>query len=506
MSRSLVLVVGAFVFTLTAAPVSAQAPKQAPKKPPAKAAPRVPAKTPETKKPEPPPPPPPDLMVTASYVTGDKTSKGTVLMHGALQRVGYESSLTSIYQCDEHRTVQLNNDTRVYLVTLDPVTPTEMPATPANGKHKGGAIKNTTTIVDTGEKNEMFGFTARHLKTTVTKEPSVDACDKRPERLEIDGWYIDLPSTISCVGAPPPPREIRVDAKDASCSDVVTYVRPSSSMVYPVSYAMTVTSGGDAPVTSKMEATDVKRTTAEAQQFDVPADYMEVGSAALLALDHRPGDDGPKKTGALRIGVAPLTNGSGQSVSVGDLTDALISSLEESGTNAILLKGSTPAQLAADCRARSCDYILTNAVSEMKRPGKGMLGKIAGTSSEALSAKIDYQLLVPGAPKPLVSASEHSGTSMFQTTVGAAKRVSQFVLPIMMGYGMMNTLTAMGGNASPGMMQQTQDPMLSAAFSLVDRATGNKPQPILTTEDGAAAAALQKEIESLLAELKKKKS
>ena len=56
------------------------------------------------------------------------------------------------------------------------------------------------------------------------------------------------------------------------------------------------------------------------------------------------------------------------------------------------------------------------------------------------------------------------------------------------------------------MMRQTPDPVLSAAFSLVDRATRTKPQPILTSEDGAAAAALQKEIDAVLGELKKKKS
>jgi hypothetical protein len=134
-----------------------------------------------------------------------------------------------------------------------------------------------------------------------------------------------------------------------------------------------------------------------------------------------------------------------------------------------------------------------------------MLGKLSGTSAETLSAKVDYQLVAPGAAKPMVNASERSGTSMLQTTVGAAKRVSQFVLPMMMGYGAMNTLSSMGGNASPGTMRQTPDPVLSSVFSLVDRATGTKPQPVLTTEDGAAAAALQKEIDALLAELKKKK-
>jgi hypothetical protein len=283
-------------------------------------------------------------------------------------------------------------------------------------------------------------------------------------------------------------------------------VRPPASKAYPVAYTMTASAGTDAPITSKMEATDVKRLAATAEEFDIPAGYTEVESATLVALDHRPGDDGPKKAGVIRVGVAPVVNKSGQTISADDLTDAAVISFEEAGTNAIVLKGTTPAELTADCRARGCDFILTHTVSEVKHPGKSMLGKIAGTSGDALSAKVEYQLLAPGAAKPLMADSERSGTSMLQTAVGAAKRVSQFVLPMMMGYGYMNTLTAMGGNVTPGMMQQTQDPVVSAVFSLVDRATGNKPQPLLTTEDGAAAAALQKEIDAVVAELRKRKS
>src|SRR5258708_6742584 len=136
-----------------------------------------------------------------------------------------------------------------------------------------------------------------------------------------------------------------------------------------------------------------------------------------------------------------------------------------------------------------------------------MLGKIAGANADALAAKIDYTLVAPGDAKPFVSASERSGTSMVQTAVGAAKRVSQFMTPFMMArYGYMRAYQAMSGNAPPGLMQQTQDPMLRTVFALVDKATGNKPQPVLTTEDGAAAAALQKEIDSVVAEFKKRKS
>lgn len=500
----------ALVVAVTSAPGLAQTPKQTPKKSPAKAAPKTPAKTPakasakeEAPKPA---PPPPDLSITASYVAGDKTTTGTVLMHGERQRVAYDPTIASIEQCDLHRGVQLNNQTRVYLEMPDPTPPAiQMPA--PGEKHKGGHVTYTTTVTDTGEKKDLFGFPARHLKTTVAKESSPDAWDKRPEKVDIDGWYIDLPDTIACTGAPAPDKEVRVDPKDSSASDVVTYVRPPASKAYPVSYTMVTTAGTDAPITTKMETTDLKRAKLDPQQFDVPADYVPVKSPVQLTMDHRPGEVGTKKPGTIRVGIAPVANTSGQPVSTADLSQALLESLEESDTDVVALKGKTPAEQADEAKKLQCDYILTNTVSEMKHPGRSMLGRIGGTNSEALAAKIDYTLVAPGAAKPAVSASERSGTSMLQTAYGAAKRVSQYVMPMMMGYGYMKAFSAMSGTATPGMMRQTQDPVLSSVFSLVDRATGqNKPQPVLTSEDGAAAAAMQKEIDAVVAEIKKKKS
>lgn len=504
MNRYLATGAAAVLFAITSAPALAQTPKQAPKKPPAKAAPKAAPKA-TTKEDTKPAPPPPDLSITNSYVAGDKTTTGTVLMHGRRQRVSSQGVLASIQMCDQHRSVQLNSTTRVYLDSPDP-TAASVPVTPVGEKHKGGRITYTTTVVDTGETKQVFGFTARHLKTTVMKESSPDACDKRPEKVEVDGWYIDLPDTVSCIGAPLPEKEIRVDAKDASCSDSVTYVRPPASRAYPVGYTMVTTSGSDAPITTKMEVAEVKRTTLDAQQFEVPSDYVPVKSPVQLTMDHRPGEVGTKKPGTIRVGVAPIANSSGQSVSTSDLSQALVESLEETQTDVVPLTGKTLAEQADEAKKLECDYILTNNVSEMKRPGRGMLGKIGGANADALSAKVDYTLVAPGAAKPMVAASEHSGTSMVQTAVGAAKRVSQYVMPMMMGYGYMKVFAAMSGNATPGMMTQTQDPVVTAVFSFVDRATGAKPQPVLTNEDGAAAAALQKEIDAVVAELKKKKS
>src|SRR5215831_11429691 len=94
MKRCLGLGAIPLLLAVTSSPVLAQStpPKQPAKKPPVKAAPKAAGK-PEPAKPA---PPPPDLSVTSSYVAGDTTTTGIVVMHGDRQRVSYEAMYASI--------------------------------------------------------------------------------------------------------------------------------------------------------------------------------------------------------------------------------------------------------------------------------------------------------------------------------------------------------------------------------------------------------------------------
>src|SRR6185503_2399347 len=121
---------------------------------------------------------------------------------------------TSIMQCDLKRTVTINEKTKTYMITPTDgsaatgsvstgegdggrglaVTPAAQP-TPA--QPRGGVVNITNTITDTGERKEMFGFTARHIKTSLVKTASPEACDK-DQKIETDGWYIDFQYAFEC--------------------------------------------------------------------------------------------------------------------------------------------------------------------------------------------------------------------------------------------------------------------------------------------------------------------
>ena len=119
---------------------------------------------------------------------------------------------TTIVQCDLKRTLTINENTKTYLISSTdgsgmpgmgegdggavPGVPNTQPqAQPA----RGGIVNITNTVTDTGERKQMFGFTARRIKTSMVKTASPEACDK-DMKIETDGWYIDFQYAFECPG------------------------------------------------------------------------------------------------------------------------------------------------------------------------------------------------------------------------------------------------------------------------------------------------------------------
>ena len=144
-----------------------------------------------------------DSKVRARYSSGSQTNETTILTKGTRQRLEYGTGMSAVTQCDLKRMVQIMDKTKSYLVMpLDgnpggppSVAPAQTAAvTPA----KHGVVTYTTTVTDTGERQQLFGYTARHLKIIVAKEVSPEACDQKKERIETDGWYIDFDQSFAC--------------------------------------------------------------------------------------------------------------------------------------------------------------------------------------------------------------------------------------------------------------------------------------------------------------------
>jgi len=482
------------------------APKPAPARPAArKPATPAPAAKPVAKTPEPATRIPPDIQVATVHATGGTSTLSTVQLKGGRARISVGDNLASIQQCDARQTIQLNTQARTYL-SLPFASTTPPDAAVLEARKKGGEIIYATTVTDTGEKDTLFGFTARHRKTVVTKDYTLTACDKRPQQIETDGWYIDLPSTVSCATLPPAPVTLQVDPKNADCIDQVTYQPPTMAVGYPVKYTSTAKTGDDAPVTTTMEVRQLERVDVEAALLEVPADYVEVRTVSQLTADHRPGEPGTKKPGTIRVGLTPLSNRSDAELETALLNDALMESFGDTDVDYVTLTGSSPMALEADAKAKDADLLLTTTVAEVKTPRGGLVGKMAGTSGDAFTAKVDYALIPPGQAKAMASGSERSGGSTLNSAINIAKKVVQFAPPMLMAkYGYMNAYGSMLSQpaGASGAMKQSPDPVMNMAFSLLDKASAKTAPEQFSTQEAAVAAALEKVLKSVVADVGK---
>ena len=143
------------------------------------------------------PPRPTDVQIKTKYVNGAQTTENRTFLKGVRQRFEFPG-VTMISQCDLNRSVQLNDATKHYMVVTTPQTATPLPAAapaaPApSSKPQGGVIAETITLTDTGERKQVFGLEARHIKTSTVRRPGANACDPKTTTVDVDGWYADLP-------------------------------------------------------------------------------------------------------------------------------------------------------------------------------------------------------------------------------------------------------------------------------------------------------------------------
>jgi hypothetical protein len=393
-----------------------------------------------------------DLKVKQKTTTGGQTNESTVMIKGARQRsesaYGGGASQTSILQCDLRRSLIINDQTRRYFVySLDgsdatETAPAPVPATNTPAR-RGGVVHYTTTIVDTGERRQMFGLTARHLKTSLTIEPSPDACDQNRFRQDTDGWYTDFEYGLNCP-TNLAPRRPQAGGPAGGCQDrVVTKQVGTARLGFPLSVT-TTSYGPDGQVTytSTAEVVELSRAPLEAALFDVPAGYtqaqstqelygLSVGDAAAgtsmgqeqqgqgasaASQAAQPAAPVAKSPGAIRVGVAQVKNLTDKNISPETAQAQLVRALVAAGVEAVPLNAYTPAALDAEAKQKECDFFLTTDLTGLKtsagRKLGGLLGRATGIGEAAgvdrTEVQVSFKLTPVGSAKPQLQSSANA--------------------------------------------------------------------------------------------------
>ncbi|MBV9217724.1 MAG: hypothetical protein JO053_16275 [Acidobacteria bacterium] len=367
-----------------------------------------------------------DYKVTQVTTVQGQRITNTVYVKGPRKRtegggiMGMGKDNADIEQCDLKQNVKLNNKKRLYL--LEPFGDDDSAATPKGPaakprsvpSTKGGVVTYVNNVTDTGERKQMFGMTARHVKTSMSMEASPDACNKQDMKMESDGWYVDLP-TFSCPIRMSPGNNPQFQAPSGGCQDTIHYRNTGSGKLgFALSETRTM-SMGDAGMsfTTTTDTTDFSRATLEQALFEIPQGYtattdssdlysrpsiaemkeyqkeeqtqMETGPAPPLK---DPGTIRPKAPGVTRIGVLEPTN-HGDSVNTANLQAFLAERLTMGKVEAIAVASE------ADARTANCDYVLASDFTKLKQASMGLFGNVVGKIAGAPSpydAQVEYRL------------------------------------------------------------------------------------------------------------------
>lgn len=409
-----------------------------------------------------------DLKITYRTNTSGQSMETTTMLKGARERsemkLGYGRDIINITQCDLRRTVQISDSAKKYVVTpMDTEDSTPVSGGVAAGgarepTTRGGVITYTTNAVDTGERKEMFGFQARHVKTSMQIESSPDACSPIKQRMETDGWYIDFSFGLNCERGGVP--QMGGMPSQGGCRDRIRFNRQGAARTGYALQETTTMYGPDGRVafTSTKEVVELSREPLDAALFDVPAGYVETANTQELygmpSMDamsqaaqgrNNDGDKGffpareradndaslnsnRKAPGSIRVGVVQINNRTDRQISTESLRERLIGEIQGAGVDAIGLNASSAAEAEVEAKAKQCDYILYTDVASMKSSAaKKLFGRVAGVGGvDKTEAKIEYKLFAAGDGAPrlqsAVTAKEEGDDASAGTAVSQEAR------------------------------------------------------------------------------------
>ena len=375
-----------------------------------------------------------DTKVKIRQTSGGQTYENTSYIKGKRQRSeNMGGQMVTVTQCDLRRNITIMPSTKTYMINSydQPSTSTgantTAPTTTSQPTKKGGLVTSTVTTRDTGERKQMFGYTARHIITTMVMDSSPDACNTTKMKMETDGWYIDAAFALDCdLGSNyTPPRT----HASGGCQDrYQTKTIGTAKKGYPVYEKMTMFGpDGRESFSTINEVVEFSQATLDPALFDVPAGYREVQdyasmygapagvpSASDIAAAASGSDTGnvpsstssnpspakaaealpAKKAGMIRIGVVTVKiDKVTEGMNAANLATAVQATLQEKlkapNVEAVPIQATVLNQIEAEARQKECDFLVYTAVS-LKKGGGGLGGMFGSTAAQVAGATVPY--------------------------------------------------------------------------------------------------------------------
>lgn len=364
-----------------------------------------------------------DTKVKTRQTSGGQTYENTSYIKGKRQRSENNGGqMVTIEQCDLRRNIQLMPMAKAYVInpyddgtSSNTANKTTSQTATSSAVQKGGLVTSTVITKDTGERKQIFGYTARHIITTMSIASSPDACSQNNTKMEIDGWYIDAAFALDCDSN----RQYtyRPQATAGGCRD--RYETKTIGMAkkgFPVWEKMTML--GANGFSSINEVVEISQATLDQSLFEIPPDYRQVEdfASAFSAAYANPAAStansnananvnpsanqptaapstavGPKRAGVIRIGVVAVkpgnvTEGMNPQQLALAVQNTLMENLKGSNVEAVPIEGTGGIQ--AEAQQKECDYLVFANVSLKK--GGGGFGSFMNSAAGKVASNVGY--------------------------------------------------------------------------------------------------------------------
>jgi len=160
-------------------------------------------------------------------------------------------------------------------------------------EYTGGQLDIWIENIDTGERQEMFGHTARHIITRDRRVPGAGACSKGSES-EYDGWYIDY-SVLPEWRRPEKGKFGIVAGFSSGCRDKIEVHRSGVEPGFPMKVTSRQLSQRLRPdgsqetvtLTSLTEVIEFSQAPLDPALFEVPPDFRKVDEFTSMNLPRK---------------------------------------------------------------------------------------------------------------------------------------------------------------------------------------------------------------------------
>ncbi len=364
-----------------------------------------------------------DLKYTQQMNAGAGTPGGmafTVFIKGQQERRDMSvmgMDISTITLCPKQQVITVNHKCKLYFIAPmeegAPMMP--MPAArQGTGRgeppRQGGLVVVENEVRDTGERQKMFGMTARHIMTKMRTDAKEGACHPGHSEMEMDMWVVDLSGAqLNCrpkMGEGPPPTMPQA----GGCRDKYE-IKSKGSAASLAGFPVKFTTGN-----MTMQVTDLSTATLDQSVFEPPAGYKQASSAqevyscgmgmgsivgAMRSQQSQQREasrqEEAQSAGLPRIGVVSTENASGPDPA--RLSDELVEDIQSTRQfDAVRIDSTTPDEIHKEAVEKKCEFVLYNNVVDARTKAPkigGLLGRAAGIGGSVTpthSIRSEYRL------------------------------------------------------------------------------------------------------------------